>query len=69
MAIEQAVATTKRREAGGQFQSQGGTSSAVSFTGYQTDGFYDEMFDDDGAAAARLPAALSIASAASRPTT
>jgi uncharacterized circularly permuted ATP-grasp superfamily protein len=49
MAIEQAVATTKRREAGGQFQSQGGPSSAVSFTGYQSDGFYDEMFDGDGA--------------------
>jgi uncharacterized circularly permuted ATP-grasp superfamily protein len=50
MAPENAVATAPRREAGSQFQSQGGQtqSQTLSLAEYQTEGFYDEMFDEKG---------------------
>lgn len=48
MATEQAVATARRREGASQLQSQGGVSQRQSFAGYESDGFYDEMFDGNG---------------------
>lgn len=48
MAPENAIATAKRRGAGSQFQSQGGQMQSVSFAEYETEGFYDEMFDERG---------------------
>jgi uncharacterized circularly permuted ATP-grasp superfamily protein len=49
MTSDHAVATATRRT-GGQFQRQGGFEEAArqSFAGYQTDSFYDEMFDASG---------------------
>jgi uncharacterized circularly permuted ATP-grasp superfamily protein len=49
MATEPAVAISKRRATAGQFQGQGGANLAQSFAGYLSNGFYDEMFDGDGA--------------------
>jgi uncharacterized circularly permuted ATP-grasp superfamily protein len=51
MASEQAVATP-RREGASQVQSQGGATQSQSFMNYDSDGFYDEMFDGNGAARA-----------------
>src|ERR1700753_2143452 len=50
MAPENAVATAPRREAGSQFQSQAEQSQSqmLSFAEYQTEGFFDEMFDEKG---------------------
>lgn len=49
MTSDHATATATRR-AGGQHQRQGGFDEPTrhSFAGYQTDGFYDEMFDAAG---------------------
>jgi uncharacterized circularly permuted ATP-grasp superfamily protein len=49
MATEQATAIAKRRATAGQFQGQGEASQSQSFADYESDGFYDEMFDGDGA--------------------
>ncbi len=48
MATDQAMATVKRRETVSQVQIQNDTSVSISFTEYQSDGFYDEMFDGAG---------------------
>src|SRR4051812_7431237 len=50
MAIESATAIGKRREVAGQFQDQNGSSQSqsFSFSNYQNDGCYDEMFDGSG---------------------
>src|SRR6202000_2750152 len=50
MAPENAVATPPRREAGSQFQSQGDDvqTQNLSFAEYDSDGFFDEMFDGKG---------------------
>ena len=48
MASENAVATARRRETARQFQSQGEPEQSLSFAGYESAGFYDEMFDEAG---------------------
>jgi len=48
MATDEAVMTVRRREAVSQVQSQGDQMQSVSFAGYQSDGFFDEMFDEKG---------------------
>src|SRR6476660_3640252 len=46
MAIEHATATAKRRDVASQFQAQPQVLEWMSFSDYQNDGFYDEMFDE-----------------------
>ncbi|HEX4413024.1 MAG TPA: circularly permuted type 2 ATP-grasp protein [Lacipirellulaceae bacterium] len=50
MAPQNAVANAPRREAASQFQSQGGDvqTQNLSFAEYQSDGIFDEMFDEKG---------------------
>ena len=48
MATDQAVATVRRRDVASQTQVQQQQSDSFSFDDYQSDGFYDEMFDGDG---------------------
>jgi uncharacterized circularly permuted ATP-grasp superfamily protein len=48
MATKQATAPVKRRELVSQVQVQSNTSVSFSFAEYQSDGFYDEMFDGAG---------------------
>jgi uncharacterized circularly permuted ATP-grasp superfamily protein len=49
MATDQALVMTKRREGTSQSQSQSnGSALSQSFAGYDSNGFYDEMFDGDG---------------------
>jgi uncharacterized circularly permuted ATP-grasp superfamily protein len=48
MATEQILATAKRRDAASQMQVQRRGPEVLSFTDYQTDGFFDEMFDEVG---------------------
>jgi uncharacterized circularly permuted ATP-grasp superfamily protein len=50
MATDQVMANPRRRETMGQFQAQGAATDSVSFSDYQTEGFYDEMFDESGEA-------------------
>jgi uncharacterized circularly permuted ATP-grasp superfamily protein len=49
MASNRAMAAPTRRASAGQFQEQDFPPDALSFADYQTDDFYDEMFDENGA--------------------
>ena len=49
MATDQAITSAPlRRDGSGQMQSQNGPPGALAFSQYQTQGFYDEMFDEAG---------------------